>query len=115
GVGYLSGAGVLGTPLRRATVGATGTVVIGSALGAGIGLVVAEQVVESVLVQPGLVEGVASSAVGESQAGRDADVRPGDVGATLPRRMGGGGPRGHEVGPEPVDVEGRADLGDRQE
>jgi hypothetical protein len=70
-------------------------------------LVVAEQAVEEVLVQPGCIEGRAPAAVGESEFGGRADVLTSDLGAALPRRVGHGGARGDDVGAHPVDLEAR--------
>ena len=81
----------------------------------GLGLVVAEELVEQVLVEPGSVERVAAAAVRQRQHGRPPDVRAGHLVATLPGGVRDRGAGRDDVGAQPVDLEGRAHLGDLEQ
>ena len=120
GVGPGRGGGrVAGLGVARVgrVAGALGVVRLGARrrLLGRLGLVVAEQLVEQVLVEPGGVERVAPPAVRQREPGGGPDVGLGHAVAAVPGGVGDGGAGGDEVGPEPVDLERRADLGDEQQ
>src|SRR6202012_4900548 len=82
-----------------------------------IGIVVgprllAGRVVQLLLVHAGGVERVAAAPVRQRQQGRDADVLAGHRVPAVPRRVRGGGPGDHDVGPQAVHVEAGAHPGD---
>ena len=74
--------------------------------------VVAEQLVEQLLIQSRGIKGFASATMRQRQQGRNPNVGAGDPGASLPGGVGTGGPCGDDVSAHPVDIESRADLGD---
>ena len=78
-------------------------------------LLVAKDLVEELLVEPGSVERVAPAAVGERQPSRGPDVGQRDRGPLVPGRVRDGGAGGDDVGAHAVHLEGRADLGDLEQ
>jgi hypothetical protein len=102
---------------RRALRGiapATGVVGIGVRIWALVG-VGRQQLIEFVIVEPGRVEGIAPTAMRQSQFRRDAQVVDVRVFAAVPRGMGRRRPGHHDVGAHAVDAGSRAYFGDLEQ
>ncbi len=78
-------------------------------------LLIPEDRVEQVLVQPRRIERIPPPPVRQRQQRGLADVGPRDVGPPVPRGVRDRRTRGDDVGAHPVDLEGGADLGDLEE
>ncbi len=100
---------VVGHP---ATVGPLGAGVVGWLVGCGVRARLAQRVVERLLVDPRLVEGIATAAVREREPRGHPHVLLGDRGGTAPGGVRACGAGHHQVGPHAVDVEGGADRRD---
>ena len=95
-------------------VGAAGSPAVGVVVRVGLGLLAGalHGVVEGLLVDACLVEGVAAATVRQREAGRDPHVLLRDRFRSPPRGVRGRGAGDDEVGAHPVDVERGAHRGD---